>query len=217
MRVVLADDSGLLRDVLTGALTDAGVEVVAAVGDGEALLRVVAAHADLDAAIIDVRMPPTFTDEGVRAALTLRTQRPGLGLLILSQYVEERFAAELLAGGARGVGYLLKDAVADLAEFTSALDRVARGGTALDPDVITQLLARTRRTSALARLTPREREVLELMAQGRANAEIAARLVVGAGAIEKHVTSIFTKLDLVDGAGGHRRVQAVLTYLGGGA
>ena len=215
MRVVLAEDSGLLREVLTGALIERGVEVAAAVADAEELLRAVDALPDLDVAIIDVRMPPTFTDEGLRAALALRRSRPRLGVLILSQYVEERYAAELLAGGARGLGYLLKDKVGDLAEFADALARVAGGGTALDPDVVSQLVARSRHQGALARLTPREHDVLAGMAEGRSNAGIAAQLVVGEGAVEKHVTSIFTKLDLHHADGQHRRVQAVLTYLRG--
>lgn len=217
MRVVLAEDSGLLREVLTGALVDRGVEVVAAVEDAEALLRVVEATPDLDAAIIDVRMPPTFTDEGLRAALEDRRRWPKLGVLILSQYVEERYATELLAGGARGLGYLLKDKVGDLAEFSDALSRVASGGTALDPDVVSQLVARSRHQGALARLTPRERDVLAGMAEGHSNAGLARALFVGEGAIEKHITSIFTKLDLTEGEGQHRRVQAVLAYLRGDA
>lgn len=216
MRVILAEDSGLLREVLTGALTERGIEVVAAVPDAEQLLRAVEATADLDVAIVDVRMPPTFTDEGLRAALWLRRRRPELGVLILSQYVEERYASEVLVAGARGLGYLLKDKVADLAEFSDALGRVATGGTALDPDVVTQLVGRSRHAGALSRLTPREREVLAGMAEGRSNAGIAAQLVVGEGAVEKHVTSIFAKLDLTGAEGRHRRVQAVLAYLGEG-
>ena len=216
MRVILAEDSGLLREVLTGALTERGIEVVAAVPDAEQLLRVVEATPDLDVAIVDVRMPPTFTDEGLRAALWLRRRRPELGVLILSQYVEERYASEVLAAGARGLGYLLKDQVADLAEFSDALGRVASGGTALDPDVVSQLVSRSRHAGALSRLTPREREVLAGMAEGRSNAGIAAQLVVGEGAVEKHVTSIFAKLDLAGAGGRHRRVQAVLAYLGEG-
>ncbi len=217
MRVVLAEDSGLLREVLTGALTDRGVEVVAAVEDGEQLLRALEAIPHLDAAVVDVRMPPTFTDEGLRAALLIRRRWPRLGVLILSQYVEERYATELLAAGARGLGYLLKDKVGDLAEFSEALERVASGGTALDADVVSQLVARSRHQGALARLTPRERDVLASMAEGRSNAGIAGQLVVGEGAVEKHVTSIFAKLDLHDGDGQHRRVQAVLAYLRGDA
>lgn len=216
MRVVLAEDSGLLREVLTGALTERGVEVVSAVADAEQLLRAVDATPRLDAAIVDVRMPPTFTDEGLRAALLLRRRRPQLGVLILSQYVEERYASEVLAAGARGLGYLLKDKVADLAEFSDALARVASGGTALDPDVVSQLVSRSRHAGALSRLTPREREVLAGMAEGRSNTGIAAQLVIGEGAVEKHVTSIFAKLDLAVTGGRHRRVQAVLAYLGEG-
>lgn len=181
MRVVLAEDSGLLREVLTGALTDRGIEVVAAVPDAEPLLRAVEEHAGLDAAVVDVRMPPTFTDERLRAALLLRRRWPRLGVLILSQYVEERYATELLAAGARGLCYLLKDAVGDLAEFSDALARVAAGGTALDPDVVAQLVARSRHTRALERLIRREREVLAAMAEGRSNSGIAQKLVVGEG------------------------------------
>ncbi len=163
MRVVLAEDSGLLREVLTGALVERGIEVAAAVGDAEQLLRFLDQGAEVDAVIIDVRMPPTFTDEGIRAALVIRQRLPRLGVLILSQYVEERYAAELLAGGAHGVGYLLKDKVGDLAEFSDALARVASGGTALDPHVVGQLVVRSRRQGPLARLTPRERDVLSAM------------------------------------------------------
>ncbi|MFT3875915.1 MAG: response regulator transcription factor [Propioniciclava sp.] len=217
MRVVLAEDSGLLREVLTGALIDRGVEVVAAVPDAEQLLRAVESTPRLDAAIVDVRMPPTFTDEGLRAALVLRKRWPDLGVLILSQYVEERYATELLAAGARGLGYLLKDKVGDLAEFSDSLARVAAGGTALDPGVVTQLVARSRHTGPLARLTPRERDVLAGMAEGRSNAGIAAQLFIGEGAVEKHVTNIFAKLDLGVAEGQHRRVQAVLAYLRGDA
>ncbi len=211
MRVVIAEDSGLLRAALGGLLTDAGIEVVASVADGEQLLRTLASDT-VDACVVDVRMPPTFTDEGLRAALAIRSRWPGVGVLVLSQYIEERYATELLAGGVRGVGYLLKDKVADAAEFVEALRRVAAGGTALDPDVIAQLMTRTRHHSPLDRLSARETDVLVEMAQGRHNAGIAAALHVGEGAVEKHITSIFTKLDL-DPADGHRRVQAVLTYL----
>jgi DNA-binding NarL/FixJ family response regulator len=211
VRVVIAEDSGLLRAALGGLLTDAGIEVVASVADGEQLLRTLASDT-VDACVVDVRMPPTFTDEGLRAALAIRSRWPGVGVLVLSQYIEERYATELLAGGVRGVGYLLKDKVADAAEFVEALRRVAAGGTALDPDVIAQLMTRTRHHSPLDRLSARETDVLVEMAQGRHNAGIAAALHVGEGAVEKHITSIFTKLDL-DPADGHRRVQAVLTYL----
>ena len=202
MRVVVAEDSVLLREGLVRLLAEYGHETVAAVGDGEELQRVV-----------DVRMPPTFTDEGLRAALVLRQRWPGVGVLVLSQYVEERYAAELIGSRPAGVGYLLKDRVGDVAEFTQALARVAAGGTALDPEVVGQLLARSRHVDPLARLTPRERDVLAQMAQGRSNAGIADALVIGEGAVEKHITSIFTKLDLYPEDGEHRRVLAVLAYL----
>jgi DNA-binding NarL/FixJ family response regulator len=208
---VIAEDSGLLRAALAGLLDDNGIEVTAAVGDAEELLRVLA-ETPVDACVVDVRMPPTFTDEGLRAALVIRARWPEVAVLVLSQYVEERYATELLAGGVRGLGYLLKDKVADAEEFVDALHRVAAGGTALDPDVIAQLFTRTRHHSPLQRLSPRETAVLEQMAQGSTNAGIAEALSVGEGAVEKHITSIFTKLDL-DPAEGHRRVQAVLTYL----
>lgn len=211
MRVVIAEDSGLLRAALTGLLVDHDIEVCAAVGDGEALLRVLG-DGPVDACVVDVRMPPTFTDEGLRAALVIRSRWPEIGVLVLSQYVEERYATELLAGGVRGLGYLLKDKVTDAAEFVDALRRVAAGGTALDPDVIAQLLIRTRHRSPLQRLSARETDVLEQMAQGLTNGGIAEALSVGPGAVEKHITSIFTKLDL-DPAEGHRRVQAVLAFL----
>jgi len=211
MRVVIAEDSGLLRAALSGLLADNGIEVAAAVGDAEQLLRVLA-ETPVDACVVDVRMPPSFTDEGLRAALVIRAGWPEVAVLVLSQYVEERYATELLAGGVRGLGYLLKDKVADAEEFVDALRRVVAGGTALDPDVVAQLLARTRHHSPLQRLSPRETAVLEQMAQGRTNAGVAEALSVGESAVEKHITSIFTKLDL-DAADGHRRVQAVLTYL----
>lgn len=211
MRVLIAEDSGLLRAALAGLLSDHDVEVVAAVGDGEALLRAMAEH-PVDACVVDVRMPPTFTDEGLRAALVIRSRWPDVGVLVLSQYVEERYASELLAGGVRGLGYLLKDKVADAAEFVDALRRVASGGTALDADVVAQLFARTRHHSRLDRLSPRERDVLDQLAQGCSNAGVAEALYIGEGAVEKHITSIFAKLDL-DPSEGHRRVQAVLAYL----
>lgn len=211
MRVVIAEDSGLLRAALSGLLADHDIDVVAAVGDGEELLRALAMH-EVDACVVDVRMPPTFTDEGLRAALVVRARWPGVGVLVLSQYVEERYASELLAGGVRGLGYLLKDKVADAAEFVAALTRVASGGTALDADVIAQLFARTRHHSRLDRLSGRERDVLAELAQGRSNAGVAEALHIGEGAVEKHITSIFAKLDL-DPADGHRRVQAVLAWL----
>ncbi|MCU7823253.1 response regulator transcription factor [Kitasatospora sp. DSM 101779] len=217
MRVVIAEDSVLLREGLTRMLTDRGLEVVAGVGDGEALLKTVhdlaQAEALPDVIVADVRMPPTHTDEGVRACVTLRGLYPGLGVLVLSQYVEEQYAGELLAGSTRGVGYLLKDRVAEVREFVDAVVRVAGGGTALDPEVVQQLLIRSRRGDVLEGLTPREREVLGLMAEGRTNAAIARQLVVSDGAVEKHVSNIFLKLGLGQSPEDHRRVLAVLTYL----
>jgi DNA-binding NarL/FixJ family response regulator len=213
MRVVLAEDSVLLRAGLTRLLTDAGFEVVAAVGDGEALLRAVA---DLEPqlAVIDVRMPPTHTDEGIQAALILRRLYPSLAVLVLSQYVEERYATDLLASSTSAVGYLLKDRVADVDEFLDALRRVAAGGTALDPEVVAQLLVR-RRDDPRDRLTPREQEVLRLMAEGRSNGGISATLRVSHSAVEKYVSNIFTKLDLPPTDTDHRRVLAVLRFLDG--
>ncbi len=217
VRVVIAEDSVLLREGLTRLLTDRGHEVVAGVGDGEGLVKTVtdlAARGELpDVVVADVRMPPTHTDEGVRAAVRIRADHPGVGVLVLSQYVEERYATELLASSSRGVGYLLKDRVADVREFTDAVVRVSRGGTALDPEVVAQLLGRSRRQDVLEGLTPREREVLGLMAEGRTNAAIARRLVVSDGAVEKHVSNIFMKLGLAQSDGDHRRVLAVLRYL----
>lgn len=217
VRVVIAEDSVLLREGLTRLLTDRGHEVVAGVGDAQALLKTIdelGAEGDLpDVVVADVRMPPTHTDEGVRAAVLLRQTHPQVGVLVLSQYVEEQYAVELLAGETRGVGYLLKDRVAEVREFVDAVARVARGGTALDPEVVAQLLGRSRKQDVLAVLTPREREVLELMAEGRTNAAIARRLVVSDGAVEKHVSNIFQKLGLSPSDGDHRRVLAVLTYL----
>ncbi|MEU5833201.1 response regulator transcription factor [Streptomyces diacarni] len=217
VRVVIAEDSVLLREGLTRLLTDRGHEVVAGVSDGEALVTAVeelaAAGRAPDVVVADVRMPPTHTDEGVRAAVRLRARHPGLGVLVLSQYVEEQYATELLAGSSRGVGYLLKDRVADVREFVEAVARVADGGTALDPEVVAQLLGRSRRQDALAGLTPREREVLAAMAEGRTNAAIAGELVVSPGAVEKHVSNIFAKLGLPQSDADHRRVLAVLRYL----
>jgi len=210
-RVVIAEDTAILREGLAQLLADRGFEVRATVGDGDALLAAVAEHRP-DVTVVDVRMPPTFTDEGLRAAITLRREYPGTAVLMFSQYVETRYAARLLAGGAAGVGYLLKDRVADVAEFLDALHRVATGGSALDPEVVAQLLARSRHP--LGELTPREREVLALMAEGRSNSAIAAALVVGGGAVEKHINNIFTKLGLAPGDRDHRRVLAVLRYLG---
>ncbi|WP_314172191.1 response regulator transcription factor [Streptomyces winkii] len=216
-RVVIAEDSVLLREGLTRLLTDRGHEVVAGVGDGEALVKTVADLAAAgslpDVVVADVRMPPTHTDEGVRAAIALREAHRGLGVLVLSQYVEEQYATELLAGSSSGVGYLLKDRVAEVREFVDAVVRVAEGGTALDPEVVAQLLGRSRKQDVLAALTPREREVLGLMAEGRTNSAIAQQLVVSHGAVEKHVSNIFMKLGLSQSDADHRRVLAVLTYL----
>ncbi|KRC34150.1 response regulator transcription factor [Oerskovia enterophila] len=217
MRLVIAEDSVILRDGLVALLTRRGHEVVAAVGDGEALVAEVGRLAVLgelpDVVIIDIRMPPTFTDEGLRAALALRESSPGLGVLLFSQYVETRFVSDLLTGGAEGVGYLLKDRVADVSEFLDALTRIAAGQTVLDPEVVSQLMGASRLDDGLGRLTPREREVLELMAQGRSNTAIAESLFLSYGAVEKNVTSIFGKLGLPQDAGDHRRVLAVLRYL----
>ena len=210
MRVVVADDSILLREGLVRLLAEAGHEVVAAVGDGDALVAAVVEHRP-DLCIVDVRMPPTHTDEGLRAAVEARRQVPGAPVLVLSQYVESSYADDLLADGGGAAGYLLKDRVTDLDGFLEALDRVAAGGTVLDPDVIAQLIVRRR--DPVARLTPREREVLALMAEGRSNGAIAERLVVTEAAVEKHVRNIFSKLDLWPSEGDHRRVLAVLAYL----
>jgi DNA-binding NarL/FixJ family response regulator len=212
MRAVIAEDAVLLREGLTRLLAEAGCEVVETVDNGEALLRAVERHQP-DVCIVDVRMPPTFSDEGVRAALVIRRQWPEVALLLLSQYVEERYAVDLLAGDSRGLGYLLKDRVADVAEFLEALRRVAGGGAALDPEVVSQLLVRSGRPDPLDGLSPREREVLALMAEGRTNGSIAEALVVTEGAVEKHVTSIFHKLDMPPADQAHRRVLAVLRYL----
>ena len=211
MRVVIAEDLALLRDGLTRLLTESGFEVVAAVEDGPGLVRAVMGHKP-DVCVVDVRLPPTFTDEGLRAALAAREQLPGLPVLVLSQYVEERYAVELLAGDAGGVGYLLKERVADVAEFVDAVHRVAGGGTCIDQEVIAQLMARGRR-NPIDVLTPREREVLGLMAQGLSNVAIAKSLTVSDGAVEKHVGNIFSKLGLEPSAEEHRRVRAVLTFL----
>jgi DNA-binding NarL/FixJ family response regulator len=212
MRVVIAEDAALLREGLIRLLADRGHEVVAAVADGDALIAAVAEHKP-DVAVVDIRMPPTHTDEGLRAALSLRRDHAATGVLVFSQYIETRYAAQLLEGGAAGVGYLLKDRVADVAEFADALERVAAGGTALDPEVVSQLLGASRHPGGLASLTPREREVLALMAEGRSNAGIASALVVTGGAVEKHVASIFGKLSLPPSDGDNRRVLAVLRWL----
>ena len=213
MRVVIAEDLALLREGLVGLLTEAKYEVVAAVGDAPALMEAVREHQP-QLAIVDVRMPPSQRDEGLRAAIAIRRAYPDVAILILSQYVEERYATELLSGGSQGVGYLLKDRVADVSEFLSAASRVAAGGTAIDPEVIEQLLSRRQREDLLDELTPREREVLGLMAEGHTNAGIAEKLVVTDGAIEKHVRSIFQKIGLPVTDAHNRRVLAVLTYLG---
>lgn len=214
MRVVIADDSVLLREGLVRLLTDAGFEVVAQAGDAEDLLRKVRAHKP-QVAVTDIRMPPTQTDEGLRAAQEIRRELPGVGVLVLSQYVDQAYAMELLGRSAEGVGYLLKDRVADVDRFTEAVRAVGRGGSALDPEVVAQLLGRRPSDDPLERLTNRERQVLGLMAQGRSNGAIARELVVTDRAIEKHVTSIFGKLDLPATEDSHRRVLAVLAYLGG--
>jgi DNA-binding NarL/FixJ family response regulator len=211
MRVVIAEDSVLLRAGIQRLLADEDIETVAAADDGDGLLVAVSEHRP-DLAIVDVRMPPSFTDEGLRAALKAREQQPGLPVLVLSQYVEERYAVELLSGGAGGVGYLLKERVADVAEFVDAVHRVAGGGTCIDQEVIAQLMARGRR-NPIDVLTPREREVLGLMAQGMTNVAIAKSLTVSDGAVEKHVGNIFSKLGLEPSAEEHRRVRAVLTFL----
>lgn len=213
MRIVIGEDSVLLRAGITRLLADAGEEVIAAVGDGDELVAAVERHKP-DLVIADVRMPPTFSDEGIRAALEIRRRWPDIGILVLSQYVEERYATDLIAGDTTKLGYLLKDRVADVGEFVDAVRRVGAGGTALDPEVVAQLLARSRRRDPLDRLTPREREVLSLMAEGRTNAAIASILVISDGAVEKHVRSIFTKLDLAPTEHDHRRVLAVLQWLG---
>jgi DNA-binding NarL/FixJ family response regulator len=212
VRVVLADDSVLLREGLARLLEDSGFEVAGQSGDGEDLMRKVGAHKP-DVAVIDVRMPPTHTDEGLRAAHRIRAEHPEVGVLVLSQYVEEAYALDLLSESTEGTGYLLKDRVADVDTFTDAVRRVANGGSALDPEVVAMLLGRRRREDPLEAITPREREALGLMAEGRSNAAIAESMVVTERAVEKHVTSIFGKLGLAPAAEDHRRVLAVLTYL----
>jgi DNA-binding NarL/FixJ family response regulator len=212
VRVVLGEDLTLLRDGLIRLLTAYGMEVVEAADNGPALLHALITHRP-DVAVVDVRLPPTFTDEGLKAAIEARAQVPGLPVLVLSQHVEQLYARELLSGGSGGLGYLLKDRVSDVRRFIEAVRTVAAGGTAMDPEVISQLLARRARDEPLRRLTPREREVLALMAEGRTNAGIAARLVVTEKAVSKHINNIFTKLDLYRGGDDNRRVLAVLTYL----
>jgi DNA-binding NarL/FixJ family response regulator len=215
MRIVIAEDSAVVRAGLAEILADRGHEVLAAVGNAEDLATAVA-QCQPDVIVLDVRMPPGYTDEGLRAAIAIRRDHPEIGVLVFSQYIETRYAADLLgaaAGGAAGVGYLLKDRVADVSEFVEALSRVAAGGTALDPEVVTQLLGASRRTDGLGALTTRERAVLALMAEGRSNAAIAAILVVSERAVEKHVSNIFSKLGLAPSDADHRRVLAVLRYL----
>ena len=216
MRAVIAEDAVLLREGLSRLLTEGGFDVVDCVADGESLLRSVERNQP-DVCVVDIRMPPTFSDEGVRAALVIRKQWPDVSLLMLSQYVEERYAVDLLAGDSSGIGYLLKDRVADVGDFLEALRRVANGGAALDPEVVTQLLVRSGKKDPLEPLSPREREVLGLMAEGRTNSSIAEALVVTEGAVEKHVTNIFLKLGLPPADQAHRRVLAVLRYLEHGA
>jgi DNA-binding NarL/FixJ family response regulator len=214
MRIVIAEDSVLLREGAVRLLADAGFDVVGQAGDGEELLRKVRAHKP-DVAVVDIRMPPTHIDEGLKAARVIRQELPGTGVLVLSQYVEERYAVELLADGADGVGYLLKDRIAEIDRFVDAVRRVGEGGSVLDPEVVAHMLGRRERDDPLESLTPRERDVLALMAEGRTNRAIASELMVSERAVERHVTSIFVKLDLPAGQDDHRRVLAVLTYLGG--
>jgi DNA-binding NarL/FixJ family response regulator len=212
VRVVVAEDSVLLREGIARLLGERGFEVVGQAADADDLMRKVGAHRP-DIAIVDIRMPPTNTDDGLRAALRIRSEHPETGVLVLSAYVEETYALELVSDSAAGIGYLLKDRIADVDAFVDAVRRVAAGGSALDPEVVSRLVGRSRREDPLESLTPREREVLELMAEGRTNAAIAESLVVTERAVEKHVTSIFGKLDLVPAAEDHRRVLAVLTFL----
>src|SRR3954470_12492245 len=212
LRVVIADDSVLLREGLSRLLEESGFQVAGQAGDAEDLLRKGGAHRP-DVAVVDVRMPPTHTDEGLRAAHRIRAEHPGTAVLVLSQYVEEAYALDLLSESTESTGYLLKDRVADIATFTDAVQRVAGGGSALDPEVVSLLLGRRRREDPLEVLTPREREVLALMAEGRSNAAMADALVVSERAVEKHVTGIFSKLDLPPASQDHRRVLAVLAFL----
>ena len=212
MRVVIAEDLALLREGITRLLSEHGFDVVAAVGDGDAFLAAVEEHRP-DVCVVDVRLPPTFSDEGVRAALEARRRIPGLPILILSQYVEQTFAAELFADGRGGVGYLLKDRVADVTDFVDSVRRVAGGGTALDPEAVSQLLVPTGPDDPLAALTPREMDVMQRMAEGRTNVAIANDLAISESAVEKHVSTIFGKLELPRSESDHRRVMAVATYL----
>ena len=213
LRVVIAEDSALIREGIARLIEESGGTVVAKVGDGEAFVAAVEAHRP-DVSVVDVRMPPTQRDEGLRAAIEARRRVPGTPILVLSQYVERQYATELLADRAGGVGYLLKDRVGDVREFMDALRRVANGGTALDPEVVAQLMARNRANDPLSTLTPREREVLAAMAEGRTNIGIATQLSISEGAAEKHISNIFGKLELPESPSDHRRVLAVLTYLG---
>jgi DNA-binding NarL/FixJ family response regulator len=216
MRIVIAEDSAMVRAGLVEVLAKYGHDIVAAVGDAETLRAAIAEHRP-DVTVVDVRMPPGYTDEGLRAAIALRRNYPGLGVLVFSQYIETRYAADLLGAssgrGAAGVGYLLKDRVADVSEFVDALSRIAAGGTALDPKVVTQLLGASRHAVGLRTLTTRERDVLELMAEGRSNSAIAGSLVISERAVEKHIGNIFSKLGLPPSDADHRRVLAVLRYL----
>jgi DNA-binding NarL/FixJ family response regulator len=212
LRIVIADDAVLLREGLARLLAEDGHQVVAVVGDGPALVEAVLGHRP-DVSVVDVRMPPTHTDEGLRAAICARSQLPGAPMLVLSQYVEASYAGDLLADGSGAIGYLLKDRVARVEEFLDALHRVARGGTVLDPQVIAQLMAGQRRDKALGSLTPRERELLALMAEGHSNTAIARRMVLSASAVEKHIGNVFAKLGLPPDDAQHRRVLAVLAYL----
>lgn len=215
MRVLIVEDSEILRAGLERLLSDAGHEIIASIPSVEGLSEIVEQYSP-EFALMDVRMPPTFTDEGIRAAAMLRAQYPQLKVLIFSQHVEERYASELIRDGGGGFGYLLKDRVAHVAQFLDSINRVAQGETVLDPEVVAQILIRSRRAEQLASLSPREREVLSLMAEGLANSAIAARLFISASVVEKHVNSVFTKLNLIPVAGENRRVLAVLRYLEGG-
>lgn len=212
MRIVIAEDSVLLQEGLVRFLTESGHEIVDAVGDAVALVDSIERHQP-ELAIVDVRMPPTLNDDGLRAALEIRSRWPGVAILVLSQYVEEQYASELIAGGTGAIGYLLKDRIAEVSEFQDAVGRVGGGGTVLDPEVIAQIVARSRRQDPLGNLTSRETEVLGLMAEGRSNSAIARELVISEGGVEKHVSNIFTKLDLPIAANDHRRVLAVLRWL----
>ncbi|NUL59429.1 response regulator transcription factor [Brevibacterium luteolum] len=219
MRIIIAEDAVLLREGLVRLLTDAGHEIVAAVGDANEFLAAINTAAlspdgPPDLAIVDVRMPPTFTDEGIRAAVLVRSQNPEVGVIVLSQYVEERYARDLIVDNSGGFGYLLKDRVADVEDFLAAVAEVAGGGTVLDPEVVSQILVRTRKQDGLSDLTAREREVLQLMAEGKSNSAIAGSLYLSAGAVEKHISSIFTKFGLMADTSENRRVLAVLRFLG---